>query len=104
MSLTTDMNLYNLTSGPSDDFCPPTKMANGHCDSNGKSPALSIEEDDDDALQFDNGQHPSELLTGLHSLQKQHQFCDAVLRVGEREVARDWLLLLCYVRWYSSVL
>ena len=40
----------------------------------------------DGGLDFDNSEHPPDLLLALGTLRRQNQFCDAVLRVDEREV------------------
>ena len=40
-------------------------------------------------LDFHNSEHPPDLLVAMGTLRRQNQFCDAVLRVDEREVGGD---------------
>ncbi|KAK7455914.1 hypothetical protein BaRGS_00039448 [Batillaria attramentaria] len=60
-------------------------MANGSRASNGaRAPMMDMT--DEECLDFTCPSHPGELLAAMGSLQRQNQFCDAVLRVGEREL------------------
>nr|KAG5686105.1 hypothetical protein BaRGS_013096 [Batillaria attramentaria] len=59
-------------------------MANGSRASNGaRAPMMDMT--GEECLDFTCPSHPGELLAAMGSLQRQNQFCDAVLRVGERE-------------------
>ncbi|XP_076454489.1 uncharacterized protein LOC143289409 [Babylonia areolata] len=53
------------------------------------SPPLVLEKEAlEDRLEFaDNARYASNLLVAMGNLRRQNQFCDAVLRVGEREVS-----------------
>ena len=71
-----------------------TALTNGQADSTNVSAVVNRGSDgvldtQDDGLDFDNAEHPPELLVAMGTLRRQSQFCDAVLRVDEREVGDD---------------
>ena len=76
-----------------------TALTNGQADSTNGSAVVNRGSDgvldairmdtQDDGLDFDNAEHPPELLVAMGTLRRQSQFCDAVLRVDEREVGDD---------------